>query len=128
MVILICSRRTLQTTPTSFTTTTGREISRTLPDPRALELKLVTSAGERASLTSTTTAFQTSLWLPAMFTPKLNEYCRNTPIKHRESFLGTWAKVCSKSSSRRQGQVWPRHTAVGDARLETSTTTGISTY
>src|SRR6267143_2718206 len=128
MDISIYSRRTLLTTPTSFITTTGREISRTLPGPRALELKLATSAGEQASSTSTTTVFQTSLWLPAMFTPKLNEYCPSTPIKHRASLLGTWAKVCSKNSSRRLVRVWRRHTVVVDARLETSTTTGISTY
>src|SRR6267142_1262350 len=118
MDISIYSRRTSRTTPTSFITTTGREISRQLLGPRALELKLVTSARQQASSNSTPTVFQTSLWLPAMFTPKLNEYCRNTPIKHRGSFLGTWAKVSSKNSSRRLVRVLQRHTVVGDARLE----------
>src|SRR5258708_34415752 len=122
MAILICSTRTSQMTPTSFITTTGKEISRTLRGLRGLELKLVMCAGEQASSTSTTTVFQTSLWLPAMFTPKLNEYCRNTPIKHRGLFLGTWAKVCSKNSSRRLVRVKRRQTVVGDVRLEILTT------
>src|SRR5260370_41552721 len=114
-------------TPHSVLTEAGKESSRALLGLRGLELKLVMCAGEQASSTSTTTVFETSLWLPAMFTPKLNEYCRNTPIKHRESFLGTWAKVCSKNSSRRLVRGERRHTVVGDARLEGSTTTGIST-
>src|ERR1700722_10278677 len=122
------SRRTSRTMPTSFITTTGKRISRTLPGPRAWALKLVTCAGEQASLTSTTTVFQISSWLQAMFTRKWSEHYRNTQIKLRGWFSGTWAKVYSKNSSRRPVLGWRRHTAAGDALLEILTTMGTSTY
>src|SRR6266481_8176707 len=101
MDISIYLRRTSRTTPTSFIATTEKQISRTLPVPHALELKLVTCAGEQASSISTTTVFQTCLWLPGTFTPKWNERCHNTPIKHRAPCLGTWARVYSRSSPKR---------------------------
>src|SRR6266581_2391149 len=124
----IYSRRILRTTPTSFIATTGRGTLRMPRGPRISGLKHDTYAGGLASWTSTMTVFQISSWLQAMFTRKWNERCRNTPIRHHASSLGTWAKAFSKNSSRSLVPVSRRHTVVGDARLETSTTTEISTY
>src|SRR5438552_12323851 len=105
----------------------GRVISMTLQDRRALESRPDISVGVQASLIWTTMVFQTSSWLPAMFTPKWNEAYRNIRTKRRAPYFGIWAKEFLKNSFRRPGRVWRRPTVAGDALLETSTMMGIST-